>query len=692
MTKARDLGDFISDGTIAETVTADGLNLGDNEKIQLGASQDLQLYHDGSNSLIQDTGTGILQITSDGSQIKLSGNGSTSASFYINAESQLFCAGALKLATKSNGIDVTGTIAVSDSFNATSGTFTVQSNGTDILNVTSTLMSPQTDGAISLGSASNAFNNLHLDGTATISGITYPTSDGTDGQVLTTNGSGAVSFSDPAGGGSADFVASGAIASGAVVVLNSNGTVSVVTGVDDGVGTTSAWGPSGSSYMEHISATFDSANNKVIVAYRDQLNSGYPTAVVGTVSGSTISFGTPVVANSAGCYYVSVVFVGGSHNKIVVSFRDLSASSYGRSTVGQVSGTSITFGSVTTFETSNTNHIVGTFDSNSSKLVLAYSDSGDSNKGKVAIGTINGTFNSISFGTPVTFNEGENYSTNSITFDSNTNKIVIVYNDNNNTRTASVVGTVSGTSISFGSAVEVDSTQSDGMSLCFDSTNNKVVVAYKAGTGDAGGPGRARVGTVSGTTISWGATATFYSTAIGIWGNALTYDASQQKVLVIYNDRANPKKGRASVGTVSGTSITFSSSVVAQDKQVYWPFAVYDSNATKSVLGWAYTPSNNNYATAAGVFTYASTDAGNYIGVADGAISNSATGKITINGGINEAQSSLTIGTTYFVGNTGGLQTTNNGRKIGRAISATKLLVNSNMSGDEMNAYLGGLV
>ena len=58
MTKARDLGDFISDGTIAETVTADGLNLGDNEKIQLGASQDLQLYHDGTNSFVQDAAAG----------------------------------------------------------------------------------------------------------------------------------------------------------------------------------------------------------------------------------------------------------------------------------------------------------------------------------------------------------------------------------------------------------------------------------------------------------------------------------------------------------------------------------------------------------------------------------------------------------------------------------------------------------
>ena len=65
MTKARDLGDFISDGTIAETVTADGLNLGDNEKIQLGASQDLQIYHNSTSgySIIQESGQGNLLLT-----------------------------------------------------------------------------------------------------------------------------------------------------------------------------------------------------------------------------------------------------------------------------------------------------------------------------------------------------------------------------------------------------------------------------------------------------------------------------------------------------------------------------------------------------------------------------------------------------------------------------------------------------
>ncbi len=46
-------------------------------------------------------------------------------------------------------------------------------------------MSPQTDGAISLGSASNAFNNLHLDGAATIGGAVTAASFAGDGSGLT---------------------------------------------------------------------------------------------------------------------------------------------------------------------------------------------------------------------------------------------------------------------------------------------------------------------------------------------------------------------------------------------------------------------------------------------------------------------------------------------------------------------------
>jgi len=42
-----------------------GLTLGDNVKLNLGASDDLQLFHDGSNSIIDDAGTGSLFLRSD---------------------------------------------------------------------------------------------------------------------------------------------------------------------------------------------------------------------------------------------------------------------------------------------------------------------------------------------------------------------------------------------------------------------------------------------------------------------------------------------------------------------------------------------------------------------------------------------------------------------------------------------------
>ena len=51
--------------------------------------------------------------------------------------------------------------------------------------------------------------------------------------------------------------------------------------------------------VHYVTATYDSTNGKVVIAIWDYGNSGYGTAVVGTVSGTSISFGTPVVFESA---------------------------------------------------------------------------------------------------------------------------------------------------------------------------------------------------------------------------------------------------------------------------------------------------------------------------------------------------------------------------------------------------------
>ena len=46
----------------ADQADFDRIRLGDNEKIELGNNQDLQIYHSGTHSFIEDKGTGNLYI------------------------------------------------------------------------------------------------------------------------------------------------------------------------------------------------------------------------------------------------------------------------------------------------------------------------------------------------------------------------------------------------------------------------------------------------------------------------------------------------------------------------------------------------------------------------------------------------------------------------------------------------------
>jgi hypothetical protein len=298
--------------------------------------------------------------------------------------------------------------------------------------------------------------------------------DGTVGQVLTTDGAESFSFQDTSSPGEYDFIATGAISSGDIVGLRSDGTVEVVTGATTTY-TNSAGTPAvfESAETTYISAIFDSNTNKIVIAYKDAGNSSYGTARVGTVSGTSISFGTPVVFESAFSEWISATFDSNS-NKVVIAYKG--TTNYGRAIVGNVSGTSISFGSSEAFWTSTPEYISTTFDSNSNKVVIAYK--GNSNYGTARVGTVSGT--SISFGSsPVVFRSA-NTQFISATFDTNTNKVVIAYQDTNTTDYGSaVVGTVSGTSISFGTPVVFESGSTSEISTIFDSNTNKVVIVYQ---------------------------------------------------------------------------------------------------------------------------------------------------------------------------------------------------------------------
>ena len=78
--------------------------------INVGLSSDLQIYHDGSNSYISDTGTGVLIVKSNFISVDTE-TGETMATFDDNGAVTLYNDNSAKLATSASGVTVTGTVA-----------------------------------------------------------------------------------------------------------------------------------------------------------------------------------------------------------------------------------------------------------------------------------------------------------------------------------------------------------------------------------------------------------------------------------------------------------------------------------------------------------------------------------------------------------------------------------------------------
>ena len=87
------------------------LEFGDNAKLSFGASSDLQIYHNGSNSMIEDHGTGNLEIRTNGTKVTLQGGGNPMINALKDAQVELYHNNSKKLETASGGVTVTGTVA-----------------------------------------------------------------------------------------------------------------------------------------------------------------------------------------------------------------------------------------------------------------------------------------------------------------------------------------------------------------------------------------------------------------------------------------------------------------------------------------------------------------------------------------------------------------------------------------------------
>ena len=96
-------------GTDLAVSAGDNITFADNSKALFGASNDLQIYHDGANSRIYDVGTGELRL--QGTNLRLmSATGESYLSAVAEGAVSIYYDDVVKLASTTTGVDVTGTV------------------------------------------------------------------------------------------------------------------------------------------------------------------------------------------------------------------------------------------------------------------------------------------------------------------------------------------------------------------------------------------------------------------------------------------------------------------------------------------------------------------------------------------------------------------------------------------------------
>ena len=186
------------------------------------------------------------------------------------------------------------------------------------------------------------------------------------------------------------------------------------------------------------------------------------------------------------------------------------------------------------------------------------------------------------------------------------------------------------------------------------------------------------VATISGTSVSYG---TPVSTGVKFGSGAeqkshMSYNAAAKKVVIAGRDDANSYHQKYVTATVSGTTISVDSAVTYYASTSYVSASTYDPDQQKSVLFYAASSFSNP---AVKILTVGSTTltAENYIGITPSAYPTGAGAEIQTKGAVNEEQSGLTAGQSYFVQTDGTLSTTAGDPSVfaGTAVSATKIIV-----------------
>lgn len=164
------------------------------------------------------------------------------------------------------------------------------------------------------------------------------------------------------------------------------------------------------------------------------------------------------------------------------------------------------------------------------------------------VSEISGTTTSFSAGTSATLPSNRTGGFPSVAYDPVNQKVLVLVAYSS--YLMGYVGTISGTTITYGSEYQIVTSSVSWNSVAYDTANNKFVVLYSISNTQ-----RAKVLTVSGTTISAGTEATLTNSAGYVQNNSLAYNPIAGKFVAMAYDGNNYYTSFWLL-TISGTSIT----------------------------------------------------------------------------------------------------------------------------------------
>ncbi len=415
------------------------------------------------------------------------------------------------------------------------------------------------------------------------------------------------------------------------------------------------------------------SSTKFVVAYRDGIWPYSGTAVIGSVSGSTITFGSGYVFNSAETSSFAVAAL--SSTKFVVAYRDEDNSDYGTAVIGDVSGSTITFvpDPENVFNSAYTGSI-SIAALSPTQFVVAYSVAVHPDYyGAAVIGSVSGS--TITYGPEYVFNSGSTSYFSAAALSST--QFVVAYRDpDNSDHGTAVIGDVSGRDITYGAEHVFNSADSGFISAAALSPT-QFVVAYMDSN-----HGTAVIGDVFGRDITYGSEYVFDSADTSHISAAAL---SPTQFVVTYCDIDSVFKGTAVVGDVSGRDITYGSEYVFNSAPTFSTSPAAALSSTKFVVAYR-DPDNSDHGTA----IIGDAFDGHVVGIASESKTAGQTVPVII-GGVSDVHSDLTSGEIYYGDAWGDLTTdVTDYYRVGLAISSTEILLYSDR--DNVDQFFGDMI